>query len=574
MLIKIALSILIVILMPLPVMATSRTCDSCAYVDVKAKYDLSEAGDTIIIPACNDGATWTTGLAVTIPISIIGNGSTGDSKTKIIADGSLTTGIISINLTTTSLVRVSGIYFDTVTTDNTSRIGVKINGSITQLQIDNNYFNAGKYQIYKAGKVFGVIYENTFRNAMTSMELDGDNDTSWGETITAGTDTGLNTLYIEDNTFLRDSSLPCGSVQNHIETSQGRGFVLRYNTFDGSTFCYDECVLLTGDCYTDYTIMTHGNGACYESSVLRGLPLIEIYNNTITGSRLSNLTLRGGSFLIHDNTFVSAKGTPYVDLREEESEGGAPFVACAKTAWPAEDQVFNSFIWDNTVNTAAMTITTRPANSSCTASETPYKCCTGSGTGTCDTFMVEDQDYFTHAPAASGGKETLYNDGTTSFTYNASGQMTFSGEGANAYFPYTPYTYPHPLTDQVLPTITSFTVDPSGAFVTIHGSENLAVTTGAGYTLSSDGDAVTLTHTSISGTDIIQATSRTILSTETLTYSYTGTDTKDLSGNELAAITDAAVTNSSTQSGAVTSQTVYGVTGSTVFSGAGSTIYQ
>lgn len=123
------------------------------------------------------------------------------------------------------------------------------------------------------------------------------------------------------------------------------------------------------------------------------------------------------------------------------------------------------------------------------------------------------------------------------------------------------------------PTISSFTVDPSGAFVTIRGSENLAVTTGAGYTLSSDGDAVTLTHTSISGTDIIQATSRTILSTEALTYSYTGTDTKDLSGNELAAITDEAVANSSTQSGAVVSETAFGATGQTAFSGGGSTVW-
>ena len=128
--------------------------------------------------------------------------------------------------------------------------------------------------------------------------------------------------------------------------------------------------------------------------------------------------------------------------------------------------------------------------------------------------------------------------------------------------------------DTTAPTIPSFTVDPSGAFVTIQGSEDLAVTTGAGYTMSSDGDAVTLAHTSISGTDIIQATSRTILSTETLTYSYTGTDTKDLSGNELAAITDEAVTNSSTQSGAVTGQTTHGVTGSTIHSDSGSTIYQ
>ena len=52
--------------------------------------------------------------------------------------------------------------------------------------------------------------------------------------------------------------------------------------------------------------------------------------------------------------------------------------------------------------------------------------------------IQEGRDYWLHAPAATGGKETLK-------TPYGIGGMTFSSSGANAYYPYTTYVYPHPL---------------------------------------------------------------------------------------------------------------------------------
>ncbi len=418
------LILVLLLLIPLPVFATSRIADSCSYTDVKAKYDLSSAEDTIVIPACNSGETWSTGLAVTIPISIIGNGSAGSNKTKLIAHSTLNAGIIQINVTSTSLVRVSGIYFDLVTTPGTDRIAIKIGGSITQAQIDNNFFYGGKYQIYKTGRVFGVIYANNFYEANSSIELDGDNNTSWADTWNAGMDRGLNTLYIEGNTFLR--TVCADGYQNHIESSQGGPFVVRYNTFDGTGMCYNECHPYGDSCYFDYHFMSHGNNPCLADAGARSPSLIEIYNNLSNTNRGYSFVFRGGSILMHDNVLTydsSGLSDNPIVLWEEEATGVFP--NCPKIVWPAEDQVFNSFFWNNTLNGSGATI--------------------GITTGGYS-IIVEDQDYFTHAPAATGGKETLYDNGTTKFTfYDASHKMSFSGSGANAYYPYTPYTCPHPL---------------------------------------------------------------------------------------------------------------------------------
>jgi len=444
---------------------TTRTADSCSYNDVKAKYDLSSAGDTIIIPACNDGATWDTGLAVTTPITIQGNGSTGSSKTKLIAGASLNAGIIQINMSSTEKVRVTGIYFDMGTPCSggcSDRIGVKALGTMTQLRIDNNYFYAGKYQIYKSGAIFGVFDNNTFHNANASLELDGDNDTSWATAAVAGMDAGLNQLYIESNTFTRDSSLACGDINYHIESSQGRGYVARYNTFNDSGWC-------TAYTDNDAIIMPHGNGKCYQEGAVRGHPLIEIYNNTISTSRINEggiMAFRGGSVIVHDNTVTAPSGSDkYIQLAEEEVRPEV-FTYCNHDSWPAEDQIHNSFFWNNTVNGSTLPIIIAYRNTNCIAENNPYVCCTDEGEGTCDDIINENQDYFLHAPQATGGKETLYDNGSTKFThYYADGghSMTFSSEGANAYYPYTPYTYPHPLRNSTA-TVTGITISGGSIF--------------------------------------------------------------------------------------------------------------
>ena len=383
--------------------------------------------------------------------------------------------------------------------------------------------------------IYGLIHNFIgLNNTAQEFQILGDGDASFGRAVGAG---GANAIFIEYSTFTCD---PYPSV-GVLDAQNGSRVVFRYNTVYQKGIC------------------SHGY---HDTASYRGPLLMEFYNNTWdTEETVTHglYSMRGGQWIIHDETITETGAGHWGPAGEIGGEmyyyglcrgtcGGYDGEAVRCTSYPCIDQPgyvgttqAPIYIWDNTFPVGFLGVPNAFGcndGQNCATTPTADDTCTG-GTNVWPCFIQENRDYYLSAMVG-----------------------------------YAPYYYPHPLRDPIAPTIPSFTVDPSGAFVTIQGSEDLAVTTGAGYTMSSDGDAVTLAHTSISGTDIIQATSRTILSTETLTYSYTGTDTKDLSGNELAAITDEAVTNSSTQSGAVTGQTTHGVTGSTIHSDSGSTIYQ
>ena len=66
------------------------------------------------------------------------------------------------------------------------------------------------------------------------------------------------------------------------------------------------------------------------------------------------MDLRGGSHLIHDNTFTTKdKAKPNLgDFRDEESDPhntpGVPLRSPVK--WPCEDQITANFVWGNTLN--------------------------------------------------------------------------------------------------------------------------------------------------------------------------------------------------------------------------------
>lgn len=387
-------------------------------------------------------------------------------------------------------------------------------------------------------------------------------NTSWAEA--SGLGDGY-TVYVEKNTIARSQA---GALV--IDGSYGGSYVLRYNNI------------------TDAEALAHG-----VQGANRALRRWEVYHNDFIFDIYGDYAgfMRGGTGVWFGNRLTGSWTNKVIKIDNQRSCGSVTGALQCNGASPWDENVgagdaagyrcrdqigasTDTVKWVSTEGSEGeFTQTTDPA----------YAWDNYAGATSVDFLLVNDCAAQT-AQVVSG--RDFVNNGDTPkpgyvkfkcpYPVDAYGFPDPDGEVVgtcdSAIAGITGYT----REDIVDPTILSVTVDPSGAFVTIRGSENLAVTTGAGYTLSSDASALTLTHSSISGTDIIQATSRTILSTETLTYSYTGTDTKDLSANELIAITDAVVTNSSTQTETPPpggGGAIFSGGGSTVFSGGGTTVW-
>ena len=104
--------------------------------------------------------------------------------------------------------------------------------------------------------------------------------------------------------------------------------------------------------------------------------------------------------LFYSNTIVELTTTPYLRLTEEEGWQTA-FYAPLRTTWPPHDGHTNTFIWQNTLDGAAMTGVDRPYAS--------------------DTNLIAlNRDYWMQAPNATNGSP------------------------AGVYSAYVPLVYPHP----------------------------------------------------------------------------------------------------------------------------------
>jgi hypothetical protein len=393
----------------------------------QAANDAATAGDTVQFPA-SASLTWGSGFNVTKALTIDLNGST------ITASATVNTGFIQIlNLTTTSLVRITGGTLDMVN-HTASRCGINMSGAdLTSLRIDHMTFRYGYVQINCYGAK-GVIDNNTFYNPLKGIDYSAGSVTqanaSW-DSMAAGTS---DALFIETNTFTYDGSYPSGATQESIGTENGGKLVVRYNTWASTTIAGGLDVM---------PVMTHGSAAGgvangywqQGTGARRGQSVFEMYNNTINATRGDFLCIvRGSANLIHDNTLDCTVNNPRVMLREEEGEDAQwnPL----RTVWPAEDQVHNTHIWSNLMRKSGV-------HNSSYVEVFPDSSAT---------FIQLDRDYFLHAPAATGGGASFtgLNGGSASHPTDGSpyatlGNMTFSSSGANFYNGYAPYTYPHPL---------------------------------------------------------------------------------------------------------------------------------
>jgi len=433
----------------------------CTKANFESAYAAASANDTIVFPLSGT-CTWTDSTTISKSLTINGNGTT------LTAGNHLHNGFFYItNFISTDMMRITGFVLNGV--DHTAEgHGIRIGNTIdlTKLRIDHNTFHFF-YEAIDVGGSFGVIDNNHFYNSLKGIAFTAGSTAqaaaSW-VSMAAGT---ANALFIEDNHFIDDANYPTIYCQEKIGTDNGGKIVVRYNEFD-----FDNIPAATNPTNgTSQPFMAHGSAAGgvangywqIGTGARRGQSVIEFYENTMHagGKKISYLYVsRGGANLVYNNHITgTVANAPRVYFYEEETYVTSNWPV-SRSAWPAEDQVHNSFIWGNTYNGSAYFnqsshVTLGPQNSYCTEAgfmgATVASCCTGAGTGNCN-IITENQEYFLHAPAATGGKAsftglnggsaTAPTDGTT---YPTLGNMTFSEEGPNAYYDYTPYQYPHPL---------------------------------------------------------------------------------------------------------------------------------
>lgn len=402
----------------LPCFADTHTAASCSQEDISTK--MAEAGvtdgDTV---AFSGDCTWAGTLTISKHITLNGGGGT-------ITHNNGGTALISLEPTDPDLdIRVTNINFEN--TDYLGTTDIKINAPTNKFRIDHCTVHLGKEAITMNGnRVNGVIDSNTFTDVDLAVRVMDDSTSSWDRAIAMG---DSDNVFVENNTFTYTNRTGCNELNEAFYNQNAARSVLRYNTINNA------CTV-TIDTHLD----AHGNPGSD-----RGTVKTEIYNNQFTVNNLYTLgKIRGGTHLIYNNNVTTASGTTTIILRNEmawEEFGG-------DTSWPSQEQVFNTFIWNNKYNGNDIGVNIAETD-----------------------FIVEGRDYWLAPPSASGGKETFggsagysndyciannqvklpaYSEASALACCTGTGtgmcDMSFSSTGANAYYPYSPYTCPHPLT--------------------------------------------------------------------------------------------------------------------------------
>jgi len=405
---------------------TTYIAASASFADVSTAYGLCSDGDTLSIPA--DSKTWTSTLTVTKAITIKGAG-----KALTVLSGGSTEQYFILQPGSDKAQRLTGIGFIGGSSGGTGKVEIAgvTNGSycLDHIRIDHCDFENDNEAISSFGWVEGLIDHNSFKDCDRTILIRGDDNRAWTRTIAAGTS---HALFIEDNSFVYTNAHV--GIDQFVYNYEGARTVIRYNSFDATAETGADCA-----CFD-----SHGNQSYWTGGTdFRGQPLVEIYNNTFAVHHTYQFCIfRGGSVICHDNafTYITSGANP-LQCGEEEGDPGHSswFNGITRTAWPAQDQINNSFFWNNTLNGAPITDISLWFPS------------------TDPTFIQKNRDYFMASPAASGGSESYTGarqggsqshptaPGDSTPPANDTGSMAFSGSGPNAYYPYVPYTYPHPL---------------------------------------------------------------------------------------------------------------------------------
>lgn len=367
--------------------AATLTAASCNTSDVQSAINAVNQGDTVIIP--NGRCTWNSGITTSKQINI--QGQNKGSVILVMGTGITNgTAMLTVNTGTSFKTTISNINWmpgpppcDTLgdhAPSGTCGSGsyIFLSGAVTDQPplIHDNYFNvpgdfviftAITYQRYGGGVIYNNVFEST-TNALCQTGPDtvgsglgcgsqsGDLQfkdpnhatTSWSSADTMGTTdtTGLNNIYIEDNTF--------NNVGQSPDCDDGARLVFRHNTMNDSTFiCHGDDTSAFGARHAeiyDNTWNIHTSGTWTFSGTTGYYPL----------NINALVDLRGGTMVVTGNVMPNPSNAVWgpkttVKLHIEQIDRNAGPDACCPEGYACLHQVGRgqnngpdpTYIWGN-----------------------------------------------------------------------------------------------------------------------------------------------------------------------------------------------------------------------------------
>lgn len=193
--------------------------------------------------------------------------------------------------------------------------GTYTNGRLNGLIDNNTFHNTG----YTDGYV--IIVQEPWQFGGSGFAYSGGN--AW---IPSGREFAFGSsdaVFIEDNIFNNDSQY----ARHYIVGIRGSKYVFRYNTCDADQD--------NGGTQMDQ-VDAHGHCIC--SSIGHGARGGEIYGNTFDGTEVGrHVVLRGGQWLVYDNTYTAASvGTPiWLSEYRARVSGGCTSTCASDPSWAA-----------------------------------------------------------------------------------------------------------------------------------------------------------------------------------------------------------------------------------------------